>query len=231
MKSNDEDDYKPYLFLSENKGSSWKSISEGLPDDRVNCILEDPYLPDLIYIGTDRGVFTSPDKGKSWISISKGLTTASVQKLAWAEENSYLIAATHGQSLFSCFASPVRKYFKSADPKSECFLAMQSGYLPGMKDFPGDWDWSRSIPAAIYWYQPREGLMSISVTGSKGKEIYTSRVTAAMGLNLWEWDLVLSTKTDSGLYPVPEYKFPAPGTYQIAVQGQGILVRSSLEIR
>ncbi len=231
MKSNDEDDYKPYLFLSENKGSSWKSISEGLPDDRVNCILEDPYLPDLIYIGTDRGVFASPDKGKNWISISKGLTTASVQKLACAEENSYLIAATHGQSLFSCFASPVRKYFKSADPQRECFLAMQSGYLPGIKDFPGDWDWSRSIPAAIYWYQPREGLMSISVTGSKGKEIYTSRVTAAMGLNLWEWDLVLSTKTDSGLYPVPEYKFPAPGTYQIAVQGQGILVRSSLEIR
>ncbi|MFA5816779.1 MAG: hypothetical protein WC865_14285 [Bacteroidales bacterium] len=231
MKSNDVDDYKPYLFLSENKGSSWKSISAGLPNDRVNFILEDPYLPDLIYIGTDRGVFTSPDKGKSWISISKGLTTASIQKLAWAEENSYLVAATHGQSLFSCFVAPVRKYFKSVDPKSECLLAVQSGYLPGRKDFPGDWDWSRNIPAAIYWYQPREGLMSISVTDSKEKEIYASRVTATIGLNLWKWDLVLSRKADSGLYPVPEYKFPAPGTYQITLQGQGIVLRSSLEIR
>ena len=85
MKPTDEDEYRPYLFCSENHGSSWKSISEGLPDDRINYLLEDPYLPDLIYIGTDRGVFVSPDEGKSWIAISKGMTTASVQKLAWAE--------------------------------------------------------------------------------------------------------------------------------------------------
>ena len=231
MKSNDEDDYKPYLFYSENKGSKWKSISEGLPSDRVNYLLEDPYLPDLIYIGTDRGIFTSPDKGKSWISISKGLTTVSVQKLAWADENNYLVAATHGQSMFSCFAAPVRKYFKSVDPKSECFLAVQTGYLPGRKDFPGDWDWSRSIPAGFYWYQPKEGLMTLSVADIGEKEIYSTRVTATTGLNIWEWDLVLSRTADSGLYPVPEYKFPVPGTYRITVQGQGILIRSNLEVR
>jgi len=231
MKSNDEDDYKPFLFCSENKGSSWKSISAGLPDDRVNYILEDPYLPDLIYIGTDRGVFVSPDKGKSWTSISKGLTTTSVQKLAWAEGNNYLVAATHGQSLFSCFAAPVRKYYKSVDPKSESLLGVQSGYLPGNKDFPGDWDWSRSVPAAIYWYQPKAGEMTISVSDSKDKEVFASRHSATIGMNLWEWDLVLSRQSDSVLYPVPKYKFPAPGTYQITVQGQGILIRSSLEVR
>lgn len=231
MKSNNEDDYKPYLFCSEKKGASWKLISEGLPDDQINFILEDPYLPDLIYIGTDRGVFASPDKGNSWISISKHFTTASVQKLAWAENDNYLIAATHGQSLFSCFAAPIRKYFKSVDPKKECLLTVHSGYLPARKDFPGDWDWSRNIPAAIYWYQPIGGLMSVSVTDAKEKEIFKSRLTATIGLNFWEWDLVLSIKDDSGLYPVPEYKFPAPGTYQITVQGQGILIRSSLEVR
>lgn len=231
LKSGDEDDYMPYLFCSENNGSSWKSITGGLPDDRINYILEDPYLPDLIYIGTDRGVFISPDKGKAWTSISKLLTTASIQKLAWAGDNNYLIAATHGQSMFSCFAAPVRKYFKSVDPKSECLLAVRPGYLPGRKDFPGDWDWSRSIPAALYWYQPVEGLMGLSVTDQKGKEIFTGRITGTIGLNLWEWDLVLSKKPDPGLYPVAEYKFPAPGTYQITVQGQGIVIKSNIEVR
>lgn len=231
MKSIDEDDYRPFLYCSENKGLSWKSISDGLPEDRINTILEDPFLPDLIYIGTDRGVFVSPDKGKSWVSLSKGLTTASVQRLGWAEENNYLIAATHGLSMFSCFAAPVRKYYKSVDPESECLLGVQHGYLPGTKDFPGDWDWSRNIPASIYWYQPKDGLMSLSVTDSKGKEIYTGRYNATIGLNVWSWNLVLSHKEDPGLYPVPEYKFPVPGTYEISVQGQGIIIRSTFEVR
>lgn len=231
LKSNDEDDYMPYLFYSENNGASWRPITAGLPEDRINFILEDPYLTELIYIGTDRGVFISPDKGKSWTSISNRLTTASIQNLAWAEDNNYLVAATHGQSMFSCFAAPLRKYFKSVDPVSECFLGVQHGYLPGRKDFPGDWDWSRTIPVAVYWYQPKEGLMSVSVTDANGKEVFTGRYNGSAGINIWTWDLILSKKEDDGLYPVPEYKFPAPGTYQFTVQGQGIIIRSSLDVR
>jgi photosystem II stability/assembly factor-like uncharacterized protein len=231
LKSIEEDDYRPYLFISENNGSSWKPISNSLPEDRINCILEDPDLKDLIYAGTDRGVLISPDTGTSWTSISKKLTTASIQALAWAGDNRYLVAATHGQSLFSCFAVPLRKYFKSVDPESECLLAVKGGFLPGRKDFSGDWDWSRSKPASIYWYQPVDGLMSISVKDSKEKEVFTGRIKAASGINVWNWDMVLGRKEDSGLYPVPEYKFPAPGIYQINIQGQGIVLRSDLEVR
>ncbi len=231
MKSVEEDDFKPYLFYSENNGYSWKSIAEGLPEDRINCILEDAYLSDLIYIGTDKGVFVSPDKGKSWTAISKGLTTASIQNMAWAEENNFLVVATHGQSIFSLFAAPLRKYFKAVDPEKECLLGVQSGYLPARRDFPGDWDWNRSIPAAVYWYQPVAGAMNISLTDEGNKEIFTSRYTAEQGINVWNWDLVISKKEDTGLYPVPEYKFPAPGTYQVLVQGQGIIIRSDLKIQ
>ena len=73
--------------------------------------------------------------------------------------------------------------------------------------------------------------MGISVSDSKDKEIYSGKYAAKIGLNIWEWDLVLSRKEDTGLYPVAEYKFPAPGTYEIMVQGQGIVIRSSLEVR
>ena len=86
MKSIDEDDFTPYLFISENNGSKWESIAAGLPKDRVNFILEDPELPELLYIGTDRGVFCSPDCGKTWSSLSRTMPTASVQ-------NSFSVAA------------------------------------------------------------------------------------------------------------------------------------------
>jgi hypothetical protein len=231
MKSNDEDDYKPYLLISENKGSSWRSISDGLPDDRVNCLLEDPLLPDLLYIGSDRGVFASPDRGRTWTAISRGMPTASVQKLAWFEENDYLLAATHGRSLFMGFIAPVRKYYKSVDPKVESLLGIQQGTLPGKKDFPGDWDWNRHFPATFYWYQPVGGLMGISIEDASAKEIFAGKYTATAGINIWEWDLILGRKEDTGLYPIPEYKFPAPGMYQLTIQGQGIIIRTGFEVR
>jgi photosystem II stability/assembly factor-like uncharacterized protein len=231
LKAVDEDDYKPYLYISEKKSDTWKLISTGLPEDRINCILEDPELISLIYIGTDRGLFLSPDQGLTWIAISNRLTTASVQTLTFAEGNNYLIAGTHGQSLFSCFVLPLRMYFKTVDPRKAGMLAVQPGYLPVSKDFSGDLDWSKSIPVQVYWNQPSSGLVSVIVEDSSDKQIYSSKISATSGLNVWNWDLVISKKDDSGIYPIPEYKIPAPGTYQVTVQGQGFLLRSSLEVR
>jgi hypothetical protein len=231
MKSSDDDDYIPYLFVSESKGTSWKDISAGLPAERINCIIEDPYLPELIFIGTDRGVYASPDGGKIWVSVSGGLTTVSVQKLSWAEKDEFLVAATHGMSLFACPASAVRKYFKSVDPAVESILSVFGGSLPGSTDFPGHWDWDRHRSGSIIWYQPRSGEMTISIEDSAGKEIMSKRHKATEGLNHWDWDLILSKKEDASLYPLPEYKFPAPGTYAIAVQGQGMILRTTLEVR
>ncbi len=231
MKSVEDDDSSPYLFYSDNNGFDWKSIGSGLPGDRINCLTEDPLLSELVYAGTDRGVFISPDKGRTWTAISRGLPTSSVQELVWAGDDNYLVAGTHGLSLFSCYAAPIRKYFKSVDPASESVLSVRDGYLPGQKDFPGDLDWSRSVESALYWYQPKAGLMTITVTDAKENAIYVIRKDAIAGINSWYWNLVLSFKEDTGLYPVPEYKFPAPGTYKITVQGQGIILRSDLIVR
>ncbi|MDF1518749.1 MAG: glycosyl hydrolase, partial [Lutibacter sp.] len=57
------DDFKPYVFLSENSGSTWKSISGNLPDSPVNVIKEDPKDENILYLGTDNGVYVSFDKG------------------------------------------------------------------------------------------------------------------------------------------------------------------------
>jgi photosystem II stability/assembly factor-like uncharacterized protein len=231
MKPTEEDDYHPYVYVSEKKGVSWKRIDGGLPVERANCVLEDPELPDLIYLGTDRGVLVSPDRGNSWISLGNGLTTASVQKLLWAEDGEYLLAATHGQSIFACYASPIRKYFKSADPGKESILGRETGYLPGQKDFPGDLLWNRWMPAALYWYQPREGSMSVAVIDPDDNHVFTGRINGIAGMNVWKWDMLLERKEDNGLYPVAQYKFPAPGTYKVTIQGQGMIIRSDLEIR
>lgn len=230
LKASDEDNYQPYLFKSDNRGVTWKSISAGLPADRINYVLEDPDLLNLVYVATDRGIYYSPDQGSTWGSIRYSLPTVSVQKLAWASGNQFLVAATHGRGLFSLFAVPLRKYFKSIDPLEAGMLAVTNGILPVEMDYPGDLDWKGSHPANVYWYQPLEGQMTILVADPAGKTVFSTQIKAEKGLNVWQWDLVTGRKEDTGLYPVPEIKFPAPGSYAITIQGQGIILKSDLAI-
>lgn len=231
MKALDEDDYTPFLYLSANKGVTWTSISNGLPIERINAVLEDPYLENLVYVASDRGVYYSGDLGKTWGSIGSTLPTVSVQKLSWAMENQYLVAVTHGRSLFILYASPIRKYFKSISPDEPGLLAVKDGALPAQKDFPGDFDWERHAPAEVYWYQPVAGSMLVTLTDHTGKQVYSQRLAADPGINVWRWDLLLASVKDHGPYPITKNKFPAPGRYKVTIQGQGMVISSDLNIR
>jgi photosystem II stability/assembly factor-like uncharacterized protein len=227
----DEDNYQPYLYVSDNRGVTWRSISAGLPEDRVNCIIEDPDNDRLIYVGTDRGIFLSPDQGTSWIALSSTLPTASVQKLAWAAGNAYLVAATHGLSLFTLFAEPIRRYYGISDSKQECLLGVRPGQLPLKRDFQGDYDWKTSLLTEVYWYQPDKGSMVIILTDSNDKQVFGTRFEAEKGINVWRWNHITSFEEDPGLYPIPDIKFPAPGNYLLTIQGQGMIVKTDLKIR
>ncbi|MGB0657340.1 MAG: glycosyl hydrolase, partial [Flavobacteriaceae bacterium] len=68
------DDFKPYVYLSENAGKSWKPIAANLPAAPVNVIIEDPVQENILFVGTDRGVYVSFDQGASWEAFKKGLT-------------------------------------------------------------------------------------------------------------------------------------------------------------
>ena len=68
---------KPYVFVTEDNGENWKSIHSNLPISSVNVIKEDPYYEDLLYLGTDNGVYMSFDKGLSWNSFNEWFTKSS----------------------------------------------------------------------------------------------------------------------------------------------------------
>ena len=62
------DDFKPYVLKSTNKGKSWESIAGNLPENgAVNTIVEDPVKPNLLFVGTEWGIFFTVDSGKKWI--------------------------------------------------------------------------------------------------------------------------------------------------------------------
>ncbi|MBT8396469.1 MAG: hypothetical protein KJN92_05870, partial [Gemmatimonadetes bacterium] len=106
-----EDDFRTYLFRSDDHGATWTSIAGDLPDESVNAVQEDPVQPDLLYAGTDLGVFVTGDGGSTWHSLSSRLPTTPVHDLDIHEGEGELVIGTHGRSAFVLDLEPVREWF------------------------------------------------------------------------------------------------------------------------
>ncbi|NWF89851.1 MAG: glycosyl hydrolase [Ignavibacteriaceae bacterium] len=95
------DDFKPYVLKSDDKGKSWKSISGNLPENgAVNTIVEDPTKPNLLFVGTEWGVFFTIDGGEKWIQLKSGLPAIKVPDIVIQEREKDLVLATFGRGFY-----------------------------------------------------------------------------------------------------------------------------------
>lgn len=102
------DDFKPYLFKSTDKGKTWKLISGNLPSNgAVNTIIEDPVNPNLLFVGTEWGLYfniTAGEKDKdgkvNWIQLKNGLPKVKITDLAIQEREKDLVVATFGRGFY-----------------------------------------------------------------------------------------------------------------------------------
>lgn len=90
-----------HVYMTEDGGQSWESISGNLPDIPTNDILVDTSLNNTLYIATDVGVFYSSNMGNSWNVLGTGLPTVPVTDLTFHEPTKTLLAATYGRSMYS----------------------------------------------------------------------------------------------------------------------------------
>jgi photosystem II stability/assembly factor-like uncharacterized protein len=93
------DDEHPYLYRTHDGGSTWTSISNGLPEiGPVDTVREDPARKGLLYAGTENSVWVSFDDGDHWQSLQLNLPHTSMRDL-WIHDDD-LIVATHGRSFW-----------------------------------------------------------------------------------------------------------------------------------
>jgi photosystem II stability/assembly factor-like uncharacterized protein len=106
------DDFRPYIFKSTDGGKSWSSISANLPATAyVQVVREDPKNPNLLYAGTELGLFASYTGGKDWIRLNlKNLPNVAVHDIKIHPRENDLILATHGRSVWIFDdASPIQQ--------------------------------------------------------------------------------------------------------------------------
>ena len=96
-----DDDFAPYLFKSANFGKTWISIAANLPGGPANVIREDPKKKDVLYCGTDYGVYASVDGGRRWNCLGSGLPNAPVWDLQVHPRDNMLVIATNGRGMWA----------------------------------------------------------------------------------------------------------------------------------
>lgn len=95
------DDFKPYLLKSTDKGKTWTSIANNLPDNgTVHTLQQDFVNQDLLFAGTEFGVFFSIDGGMEWVQMKSGIPTIAVRDMTIQEREEDLVLATFGRGFY-----------------------------------------------------------------------------------------------------------------------------------
>ena len=95
-------DFNVYVFLTTDYGETWQSISKGLPANNgtLHVIREDPRDPNLLFAGTEYGVFVSFDRGANWSSLKLNLPSVPVDDIQIHPRENDLVLGTHGRSIW-----------------------------------------------------------------------------------------------------------------------------------
>jgi len=93
-------DWTPYVYRTDDFGETWQSLATPDIDGYCLCIAQDPVEPELLYLGTEFGLFVSIDGGAAWWKWTHGLPTVSTMDLVVHPRDHDLVIGTHGRAAF-----------------------------------------------------------------------------------------------------------------------------------
>ncbi|WP_084438826.1 WD40/YVTN/BNR-like repeat-containing protein [Algoriphagus mannitolivorans] len=94
------DEFNTYVYMSEDYGKTWTSIKSNLPEESTNIIIEDQKFPNLLYLGTDHGLYVSLDEGKNWNLFQGQIPNLAIYDMVIQPRENHLVVGTHGRSVY-----------------------------------------------------------------------------------------------------------------------------------
>lgn len=187
------DDFQSLLFVSEDYGNTWKQLKAGLPNYPVNVVREDPTNKNLLYAGTDCGLYFSLNEGASFFPVKNGFPVAPVHDIAIQNRDADLIAATHGQSLFKVDLEQAREMKnKDADAKFK-LLPIESRRFSERWGNPTKWyqDERKAPYINVYYFSNSENSsIELTVKDPDGDILFTDKFSGKKGLQAYELKLI-----------------------------------------
>ncbi len=103
------DNFTAYLYKSEDYGNTWHRLAKDLPYEPINVIKEDPKEENIIYVGTDNGLYVSFNQGYKFVPWRGGMPRVAVHDIAIQERANEIVVGTHGRSIYISDLSLVQK--------------------------------------------------------------------------------------------------------------------------
>ncbi|MEL6758315.1 MAG: glycosyl hydrolase, partial [Pseudomonadota bacterium] len=167
-------DHKPYLFRTDNRGQSWRDISGDLPEwGSVHTIAEDHVDPNLLFVGTEFGLFYSQNRGRNWTQLKTNFPTIDVRDIEIQKRENDLVIGTFGRGIYILDDySPLRTRAETLSqseatlfPVRDSWIYVQGdlwGPAGGAQAFNGDNFWYAENPpfGAVFSYVLRDGLQT-----------------------------------------------------------------------
>jgi photosystem II stability/assembly factor-like uncharacterized protein len=201
------DDYSTYLYKTDDFGKTWTSLKENLPFGWIHVVREDPVNRDLLYVGTEFGLYASLDGGHTWFSLQNNLPTVAVRDIAVHPRDNDLIIGTHGRGIW--ILDDI-KPLQEMNPKvlesdshifsirpATLYQVSSSGEPSSRPVYSGENPDYGMILTAYMKNKPKE-KPKISIKNTEGEMVHEFSLPTREGIQRQVWNLQVIPKTKDG---------------------------------
>ena len=239
-------DFRPYIFMTEDFGKSWRKITSNLPsDDYVKVVRQDPHNPNLLFAGMEHGIFASWNMGKSWEKINNNLPNVSVRDLRIQARDRDLVVATHGRGVFILDDIHPIEELKNSIGKPIHLFPIREGTLWNMYwriENLGDRTYAAKNPEYGTYInfslqKDAKSPVNIDILDKKGSLVTSLEMKdAKKGVNRVIWDLgydaavTLENKIEEGFSSNEIRPKVVPGEYTARINYEGLKLEEKITV-
>ncbi|MEO1514948.1 MAG: glycosyl hydrolase [Bacteroidota bacterium] len=242
------DDFSAYLYRSDDYGKTWRSIGADLPAEPINVVKEDPENPDLLYVGTDHGLYISLDGGQSFMQMKNGLPAVAVHDVVIHPREKELIVGTHGRSIYVADISHLQQLDKKLMAKPLYVFELDNASYRSNWGADRGWLKVNEPEYHIPFYAQADGNLDVTIETNTGVKLTSFEADCKKGLNYLPYDLswdgasqkdyeewlnkekqpedhVQVKKADSGKWYLHQ------GTYQVTIEKDRLKQKREFQIK
>ncbi|ADV48911.1 hypothetical protein Celal_1602 [Cellulophaga algicola DSM 14237] len=234
------DDFEAYIYVSDDFGKTWQDIANNIPSSPVNVIIEDPENENLLFVGTDNGLYASFNRGESWEVFQNDIPNVAIHDLVIQAEAKHLIVGTHGRSIYKADISSLQKMTPEMLAKDiYVFLPENITHSSKWGSSWSSWGKPQTPGLDLNFFTKNSGTLEATIFANNGIEVSTTTLQTDKGLNILSYDLAFSKsgksaylkKVKTELKEATNGKTYLPkGNYTIKLVGKGIKETVAFEI-
>jgi photosystem II stability/assembly factor-like uncharacterized protein len=200
-------DYKPYVVKSTDRGRTWTNITGNLPDKHDTwSIVQDHVNGELLFVGTEFGLFTSVDGGRQWVQLRGGAPMMQVRDMAVQKRETDLVLGTFGRGFYVLDDySALREITPAALGEDARIFPLRDAYLfnpvfqspagsAGLGRLSGLWSAANPPFGAVFTYHVRDAVpadqqLVLTITDEGGRPVRRLDLEGGAGLRRVAWNL------------------------------------------